>query len=150
MTMTAEEREAWLAIRKEAGLRIDPETAEVDWEYGQVSDPYELESNIPDEFYQIGRIYFARAPGSDIWVEFGDLPSGTRRELWRKHSWKLAFPAGLRRTTPLTQKERDEIRARLRLTQKDADEIAARLGLPDEVRAYLARLFDGQPDEGCS
>ena len=28
------EIERWLAIRKEAGVKIDPETAEVDWDYG--------------------------------------------------------------------------------------------------------------------
>ncbi len=32
--------EQWLAIRKEAGLRIDPETAEVMWSYEYVADPY--------------------------------------------------------------------------------------------------------------
>jgi hypothetical protein len=30
----------WLAIRKEAGLQIDPDTAEVCWRYAQVLDPY--------------------------------------------------------------------------------------------------------------
>src|SRR5262249_4109293 len=35
--MTVEE---WLAIRKEAGLKIDPESAEVNWWYAQVADPY--------------------------------------------------------------------------------------------------------------
>jgi hypothetical protein len=35
--MTTEE---WLAIRKEAGLKIDPETAEVCWRYARVGDPY--------------------------------------------------------------------------------------------------------------
>ena len=30
--------EQWLAIRKEAGLKIDPETAEVDWCYAQTLD----------------------------------------------------------------------------------------------------------------
>ena len=34
------EDEQWLAIRREAGLKIDPETAEVDWTYGQTLDPY--------------------------------------------------------------------------------------------------------------
>jgi hypothetical protein len=34
------EIEQWLAVRKEAGLKIDPETAEVDWDYGQTLDPY--------------------------------------------------------------------------------------------------------------
>ena len=35
--MTDDERNAWLAGRKEAGLKIDPETAEVEWTYGQIS-----------------------------------------------------------------------------------------------------------------
>src|SRR5262249_38080334 len=38
--MTDDEREAWLAIRKEAGLKIDPQTAEVDWGYALTLDPY--------------------------------------------------------------------------------------------------------------
>jgi hypothetical protein len=38
--MTDEEREIWLAIRKEAGLKIDPETAEVLWMLRPTSDPY--------------------------------------------------------------------------------------------------------------
>ena len=39
--MTDEERKIWLAVRKEAGLKIDPETAEVAWTYGLGDDPYE-------------------------------------------------------------------------------------------------------------
>ena len=50
---------------------------------------------IPAELYQTGREYFARSPGSDIWVWFGDLPNATRDTLWEKHKAKLAFPAGL-------------------------------------------------------
>jgi hypothetical protein len=34
------DNERWLAARKEAALRIDPETAQVFWEHGQVLDPY--------------------------------------------------------------------------------------------------------------
>jgi hypothetical protein len=41
------------------------------------------------------RIYFARSPGSDIWVGFGDLPTATQDALWNTHEKKLAFPAGL-------------------------------------------------------
>ena len=43
----------------------------------------------------MGREYFARAPGSDIWVLFDDLPEATRTALWDRHKQKLAFPAGL-------------------------------------------------------
>ena len=87
--------EQWLAIRKEAGLHIDPETAEVEWTYVHTLDPYGVDPDLPEEYRQVGRGYFARAPGSDVWVEFSDLPAATREALWKKHSRKLAFPAGL-------------------------------------------------------
>ena len=93
--MTAEEIENWLAIRKEAGLQIDPETAEVDWDYALALDPYYVGYEIPEEYQQVGREYFARSPGSDVWVWFGDLPETTRDVLWERHHKKLAFPAGL-------------------------------------------------------
>jgi hypothetical protein len=91
-----EEIERWLAIRKEEALKIDPETAEVDWSYEQTLDPYGVrdEWELPEEFDQVGRAYFARAPGNDIWVEFGDLPQETREKLWNRHRRKLAFTAG--------------------------------------------------------
>ena len=87
--------EHWLAIRKEAGLKIDPETAEVDWTYAQTLDPYGVDPDLPEEYRQVGREYFARSPGSDIWVWFGDLPKETREALWERHKRNLAFPAGL-------------------------------------------------------
>ena len=71
------------ALRKAVGLQIDPETAEVEWTYAQ------------EEYQQVGREYFARSPGSDVWVWFGDLPEATQTALWEKHRSKLAFPAGL-------------------------------------------------------
>ena len=75
--MTAEEREQWLAIRKEAGLKIDPENAEVTWHWGQILDPYNGIQPVPEGGDCVGRVYFARAPGSDIWVSFYDLPEAT-------------------------------------------------------------------------
>jgi hypothetical protein len=93
--MTDDERNAWLASRKEAGLKIDPETAEVEWTYAETLDPYGVYPELPEEYWQVGREYFARSPGSDVWVSFGDLPEATRNALWEKHKSKLAFPAGL-------------------------------------------------------
>jgi hypothetical protein len=87
--------ERWLATKKEAGLKIDPVTAEVDWEYGQVMDPYGVYSDLPEECQQVGRQYFARSPGSDIWVHFRDLSDETRHALREKHKSQLAFPAVL-------------------------------------------------------
>jgi hypothetical protein len=93
----SQEFQEFLAIRKEAGLKIDPATAEVDWEYGRLADPYGIRPDLPEgeEYQQIGRVYLARSPGSDIWVWFGDLPEATDDALWEKHKHKLAFPAGL-------------------------------------------------------
>ena len=67
----------WLAIRKEAGLTIDPETAEVMCDYAYTMDPYGVVPDLTDEIEQIGHVFFARSPGSDIWVHFSDLPDET-------------------------------------------------------------------------
>jgi hypothetical protein len=83
------------ALMRAVGSQIDPETAEVFWRYAQVLDPYGVYPELPEDHQLVGREYFARAPGSDVWVDFGDLPTATRDALWEKHSSKLAFPAGL-------------------------------------------------------
>ena len=70
--------------RREAGIKIDPETAEVLCSYGDTSDPYEIDPLLPEEWRQGGRNYFARSPGSDIWVYFGDLPAATADALGNK------------------------------------------------------------------
>ena len=73
--------EQWLQIRKEEGRKIDPDIADVmcDRVYG--ADPYDVYPDLPEEYQTIGRAYFARAPGSDIWVWFGDLPDETVKRL---------------------------------------------------------------------
>jgi hypothetical protein len=86
--------EQWLSTRKEAGLQIDPETAEVDWIYAQTGDPYNVRPELPEEHQQVGREYFARSPGSKVWVCFRDLPEEVGHALWEKHKSRLAFPAG--------------------------------------------------------
>ena len=87
--------EQWLQIRKDEGLRIDPMTAEVMWTYGLTLDPYGVYPDLEEEYRQIGPEYFARDPGSDIWVAFRDLPDGIQSSLWKTDRSKLAFPAGL-------------------------------------------------------
>jgi hypothetical protein len=89
------EVQRWRAVRKAAGLQIDPETAEVVWTYAQTLDPYGVYPELPEEYQQVGREYFARAPGTNVWVDFGDLPPDVHHALWEKHKSKLAFPAGL-------------------------------------------------------
>ena len=72
----------WLAIRKEAVLKLDPETAEVEWCYAQTLDTYGVDPDVPEQCQQIGREYFARSPASDVWVNFRDLSKTIRDALW--------------------------------------------------------------------
>jgi hypothetical protein len=93
--MTELDRQKLLSARKEVGRNIDPETAEVCWGYGLTIDPYGIYPDLPEEFQQVGRVYFARSPHNDIWVNFGDLPDSIRDALWRQYRSQIAFPAGL-------------------------------------------------------
>jgi hypothetical protein len=80
----AEEQDVdqWLAIRKEAGPRIDPEVAEVGSRHAYTIDPYGVCSDIPEEAQTFGREWFARSPRSDVWVLFDDLSGETQAALW--------------------------------------------------------------------
>jgi hypothetical protein len=78
---TDDEIEQRVAIRKREALEIDPETAEIHWCYGWIGDPY---GECPDFRECVGRQYFARRPGSDIWVSFSDLPMRTRERIREK------------------------------------------------------------------
>jgi hypothetical protein len=69
-----EEQERWLAVRREAAAKLDPETAEVTFNWGDISDPCEL--RVEDKDACCGRNYYARSPGG-VWVSFDDLPKPT-------------------------------------------------------------------------
>ncbi len=84
-----------LAIRKEEALKIDPATAQVEWWFAFTLDPYGFDPDLPDECKQVGREYFARNSGSDVWGAFRDLPTDTHDALWEHHKDRIAFPAGL-------------------------------------------------------
>jgi hypothetical protein len=56
--------EEWLAIRKAEALKIDPDTAEVDWEYGQTLDRYGVYPELPDEYENILRAFRVAKSGS--------------------------------------------------------------------------------------
>jgi hypothetical protein len=86
--MTVEE---WLAIRREAALQIDPETAQVMWTYADVSNPYGIYPRCP-EMECIGRVWFARPSGSDVWVCFYDLPDATVKALMEKQEQRRTSP----------------------------------------------------------
>jgi hypothetical protein len=81
------EKRHWLAVRKNAGRTIDPETAEIDWRFALVADPYGLDDDLPDELKCVGRTYFVRSHDSDIWVCIHDLPARAQAaivERWDK------------------------------------------------------------------
>ena len=93
--MSEEERVRFQEARRQAGLMIDPNSAEVDWWYIQIMDPYGIDPELPEELQCVGRGYFARSLDGDVWVSLYDLPEATRDALWEKHKHQLAFPAGL-------------------------------------------------------
>jgi hypothetical protein len=76
-----EEQEWWLAVRREAAAKLDPETAEVTFNWGDICDPYELRAEDKDAC--CGRNYYARSPGG-VWVSFDDLPKPTLDRLWAR------------------------------------------------------------------
>jgi hypothetical protein len=86
--VTEDEVEDFLARKREADLKIGGATAELDWFHGETLDPYELGIVIPEEMSYIERHYFACAPESDEWVEFGELPDETREVIWRRENAK--------------------------------------------------------------
>src|SRR5262245_24518518 len=77
---------AWLADRKKAGQRIDPDNAELGCCTCFSMDPYGVWPDLSEELKSYTeRFSFARSPdGDDGWVCFDDLPEPTRKELERK------------------------------------------------------------------
>ena len=59
--------------------------------------------NLPAKWDCVGRVYFARAPGGDMWVEFGDLPETT----WKALQESETFEAAADRTKRANQIEKE-------------------------------------------
>ena len=76
--------EEWLAVRRAEAKFIEPATAELFWNWGDIVDPYGTDTDFPEEHKCLDRLYFARRPGRDIWVCFFDLPNDVRDELWQR------------------------------------------------------------------
>jgi hypothetical protein len=69
--------------RRKAGLKIDPETAEICKDLTECCDPYGIDPLLPREFKdQPAKTWYVRSPGSDIWVYIGDLPRTTSDALF--------------------------------------------------------------------
>ena len=82
--MATPESKEWLATRKEIGRQIDPDAAEVIWQFEPVLDPYQVCKDLPDQLQLVGREYFARSLETEVWVSFDDLPKSSRNRLWRR------------------------------------------------------------------
>jgi hypothetical protein len=83
-------KEEWLAIRSEAVRQINPETAEVEWEYGQILDPYGIDPELPEERRQVGRNYSLDPPEAThgfpftIYPPLPAMPCGKNiKQVWR-------------------------------------------------------------------
>jgi hypothetical protein len=91
--MTENQIEEFLAARREEARLIDPATAETTWWWwGKILDPYGVFELSPEEDV-IGRLYFARRSGGDVWVESRDLPEETREAIRNrgKGDWPPSF-----------------------------------------------------------
>jgi hypothetical protein len=83
-----EEGQKWLAVREEEASRIDPETAEVWFDYGRYSDPYNLYPEMPkwarDRRDRRRLLDFVRRADGEVWVWNGYLPKNIRNRLSRR------------------------------------------------------------------
>jgi hypothetical protein len=77
-------QEQWLEIRREAGKRIDPNTAEIGRSYRRSLDPYGVLGEPPEPYRQYSMENFVRAPGSDVWIWDCHLPKAKLLALWKR------------------------------------------------------------------
>jgi hypothetical protein len=73
-------------LRIAAGKRINPETADVWFEHGQILDPYGDGGPMASdsEYDCVGRVWFAADPRERVAVWWGDLPRSTAEALEKK------------------------------------------------------------------
>jgi hypothetical protein len=71
--------DGFLALKRQAALKIDPATAEMIWVYGDPFDPYGIGPEVPDE--HLHELCYVSSPGSKISVWVGDLPNEARQAL---------------------------------------------------------------------
>jgi hypothetical protein len=74
------------ALRKEVGRHIDPDTAEAIRHHANIFDPYYDFPNLPEEYHSVDKECFARAPGSEIWIHFSDLPEGIAQKIYDRYT----------------------------------------------------------------
>jgi hypothetical protein len=92
VTLTLDQWEAW---RKAAGLHIDPETAEVLWDYRQVVDPYGIWPEIPEECDCVGRSGLDFIPFAQRYLEQNFGPISSLSEVEFDQAMKVTYEAYL-------------------------------------------------------
>jgi hypothetical protein len=114
-------------LSKEAAQQIDPNTAEVKWENAF--------SDLADDRWN-GWRFFARAPESDVWVPFDDLPDETWKALLR--NW--------RRKDPLVPLTRDDIDEMQQVLIRVAEEFPEMFDDLDQVVEKMDKVVEQWPD----
>ena len=79
---------------EEAGLSIDPDSAEVMWSWGDCRS-LRVDTEFLPTLDSMDACSSRALPGSDIWVSFYDLPGCVSDTLLKRHGSALYFPAGL-------------------------------------------------------
>jgi len=77
--LRASHPEDFLALKKQAGSKIDSTTAEISWVYANRFDPYGIDPGVADECFE--DLCYASSPMSRISVWIGDLPNETKQAL---------------------------------------------------------------------
>ena len=74
----------WLAAKKAAGRKINPDKAKIIWLYSQELDPYGVFTDLLPEYNCEERVPFARNQRSKIWVSFRDIPQRIVDKLYQR------------------------------------------------------------------
>jgi len=77
--LRASHPEDFLALKKQAGSKVDPTTAEISWLYANRFDLYGIAPGVADECFE--NLCYAYSPTSRISVWLGDLPNETKQAL---------------------------------------------------------------------
>jgi hypothetical protein len=92
--MTRKEHQEFLDRVREAGRKINPETARIWAEIGYVLNVYDLSPFGEDNYGATN--YFAFEPESELWVWFEDIPEPIRNRLEaRVHNGELEDADGV-------------------------------------------------------
>jgi hypothetical protein len=79
-----------LELRKQEGRKLDPRSAEIDNSLFEHLRSLRHLLRLPDDLVYVSKMYFAWAPGSEIWVVDSHLPEMTRKALCDRFAASMA------------------------------------------------------------